>query len=59
MSNEVEKDIIYIKEEIVKLNLLVANILEQLKSDADKKIIEKDSNEIEGILKSCISNFEQ
>jgi hypothetical protein len=64
MNNEIGKEVINIKEEIAemkeeisKLNNLIINIIEDFKIDLDKKIKEKDSKEIEDILKNCLDNF--
>ncbi len=64
MNNETGKDIMEIKEELVdikkeilKLNDLISSIVEDFKSNLDKKIKEKDSREIDYILKKCFDNF--
>lgn len=45
------------KEEIIKSNNLITNIVEDFKINLDKKIREKDSREIEDTLKNVLIIF--
>ena len=54
---DIKKELADIKEEIIKLNNLITNLKEDFKINLDEKIREKDSIEIEDILKKSFNNF--
>ena len=54
---EIKEEIVDIKEDIIKLNNLIINIVEDFKINLKKKIREKDSREIEDILKNVLIIF--
>lgn len=64
MNNEIGKDIVYIKEnilemkeEIFKLNNLVFDMIKELKINTGMKMESENSEEIDDILRNCLDNF--
>lgn len=51
------EEILELKEEVLKLNNLVFDMIKELKINVGEKIENEDSKEIDDILKKCLDNF--